>query len=46
MELEVLKDKKVTLYYGAQTPDKMAYKARLDEWKALGVDVVCAVSEP
>ena len=46
MESEVLKDKKVTLYYGAQTPDKMAYQARLDDWKALGVDVVCVVSQP
>jgi len=28
MESKVLKDKKVTLYYGSQTPDKMAYKVR------------------
>ena len=28
MESKVLKDKKVTLYYGSQTPDKMAYKER------------------
>ena len=46
MESKVLKDKKVTLYYGSQTPDKMAYKERIDEWKKSGVEVVCVVSKP
>ena len=46
MESKVLKDKKVTLYYGSQTPDKMAYKERIEEWKKSGVEVVCVVSQP
>ena len=46
MESKVLKDKKVTLYYGSQTPEKMAYKERIEDWKSLGVEVVCVVSQP
>ena len=46
MESEVLKDKKVTLYYGSQTPDQMAYKERIPDWEKLGVEVVCVVSKP
>lgn len=46
MESKVLKDKKVTLYYGSQTPAKMAYKERIGDWEDLGVTVVSVVSQP
>lgn len=46
IESGVLKGKEVELYYGAQTPAKMAYQAKFDEWKKLGVDVTPVVSQP
>jgi len=35
-----------TLYYGARTPETMAYKDLFDEWKSSGVEVVPVISKP
>lgn len=34
------------LYYGAQTPAKMAYQDKFAEWKAKGVEVIPVISKP
>lgn len=34
------------LYYGAQTPAKMAYQDKFADWKARGVEVVPVISKP
>lgn len=46
IESEVLKSKKVSLYYGAQTPAKMAYQDMFDKWEKLGVSVTPVISQP
>ena len=35
----------VRLYYGARTPEAMAYRERVAEWEAAGVKVVPVYSE-
>lgn len=37
---------KVSLYYGARTPDSFAYKDELDAWRAARIDVFPVVSRP
>ncbi|GMU04968.1 NAD-binding oxidoreductase [Corallococcus caeni] len=37
---------RVTLYFGARTPDSFAYQHELEQWQADGVKVLCTVSRP
>ncbi len=37
---------KVTLYFGARTPDAFAYAHEFDAWRGAGIDVVPTVSRP
>ena len=46
IESGVLKGKSVKLYYGAQTPEQMAYTDLFDSWKGLGVEVTPVISKP
>ena len=46
IESGVLKGKGVTLYYGAQTPDQMAYQQKFAAWEELGVTVTPCISQP
>lgn len=46
IESGLLADKEVELYYGAQTPEKMAYRSKFEEWKKLGIDVIPVISKP
>ncbi len=43
---QALKGKSVTLYYGAQTPAKMAYQDKFDAWEKMGVKCVPVISKP
>jgi NAD(P)H-flavin reductase len=45
IESGALKGKEVELYYGAQTPEKMAYQSKFEEWKKLGVDITPVISQ-
>ena len=38
--------RRATLYYGARTPNVMAYTDKFDTWKGMGVDVVPVISQP
>ncbi len=40
-----LQRKDVRLYYGARSPDHMAYKERTADWEAAGVKVIPVFSE-
>jgi len=46
IESGVLKEKEVMLFYGAQTPEQMAYMDKFEEWEALGVKVTPVISKP
>lgn len=37
---------KITLYFGARTPDAFAYAHEFDTWRSAGIDVVPTVSRP
>lgn len=37
--------REVRLYYGARTPEAMAYRERVPEWEAAGVNVVQVFSD-
>lgn len=41
-----LKGKKVQLFYGAQTPEKMAYQDKFAEWEKSGCTVTPVISQP
>jgi len=46
IESGALEGKSVSLYYGAQTPEQMAYQDKFDEWKELGIKVTPVISQP
>jgi len=46
IESGVLKGKDTQLYYGAQTPAKMAYMDKFTSWESLGCAVTPVVSQP
>ena len=46
IESGVLEGKAVSLYYGAQTPDKMAYTDKFAEWEKVGCKVTPVISQP
>ena len=46
IESQVLKDKDVRLFYGSQTPEKMAYTDKFAQWESLGVTVTPVISQP
>jgi len=46
LESGALEGKKVTLYYGAQTPEQMAYQSKFASWEAQGVTVTPVISKP
>jgi len=46
IESGVLEGKSVSLYYGAQTPEQMAYTDKFDAWEKLGCKVTAVISKP
>jgi len=44
--LRLADGRKAVLYYGARTPEQMAYQDKFDEWAKLGVEVVPVMSQP
>ena len=46
IESSALNGRGARLYYGARTPDHMAYADKFEEWEALGVQVLPVISQP
>ena len=46
IESGILDGKSVSLYYGSQTPDKMAYQDKFADWEAKGCKVTPVISQP
>lgn len=44
--IEPNKRRSVTLFYGARTPQRMAYMDKFDEWRSNNVKVVPVISQP
>jgi len=46
IESDALKGRTAKLYYGARTPEHMAYAAKFQDWESLGVQVIPVMSRP